>query len=242
VAGSLAWLKQDNFGNPLGGATFEVCWTVDRFGTDITDVCQTVLDNQAPDVDSDPGEFKLANLPLGTYTIEETVPPPGYAGDSYVETIILTLLEPNKLAQHTWVNTPNQGCTPGFWQGGAGGELWNDPDDPDWVYVDPQPFYQGTYFNDFFNDETPDPRLNGYTMLDLVSSGGTSDWAVKAARDMVAAYLNESAFPDGYPAVSLDALKTMWYAAVAGGDAGLQAFHNTVSSWNSPSPGYCPLP
>ena len=33
-------------------------------------------------------------------------------------------------------------------------------------------------------------------MYDLVSSGGGSDPAIKAARDMVAAYLNESAFPD----------------------------------------------
>jgi hypothetical protein len=236
VAGSLAWLKQDNFGNPLGGATFEVCLTHDRLGTDIPDVCQTVLDNQAPDVDSDPGEFKLANLPLGTYTIEETVPPPGYSGDSYVETITLTLLEPNKLAQHIWINTiTNQGCTPGFWQGGAGALLWDGVDDPAWV-----PFTHDTLFNSFF---TPAASLDGLTMFDLVSSGGGSDWVHKAARDLVAAYLNESAFPTSYPALSTTNLETMWTNALAGGDAALETFHNTVSAWNSPAPpGYCPLP
>jgi hypothetical protein len=59
---------------------------------------------------------------------------------------------------------------------------------------------------------------------------------------MVAAYLNESAFPADFAAESLSQLRTMWYAAVSGGDAGLQAFHTTVSMWNSPPGGYCPLP
>jgi hypothetical protein len=154
---------------------------------------------------------------------------------------VLTLLDPVKSATHIWINTPNQGCTPGLWQGDAGAPLWNEENDPDWVYGGTNPFTHDTMFNVFFNTLT-DPRLNGYTMFDLISSGGGADWAVKAARDMVAAYLNESAFPDAYPALSLDVLKQMWYDAVAGGDAGLQAFHNTVSGWNSPDPGYCPLP
>ncbi len=60
---------------------------------------------------------------------------------------------------------------------------------------------------------------------------------------MVAAYLNESAFPDAFPADSLEDLVAMWYEAVAGGDAGLDAFHTLVSGWNNPpDPGYCPLP
>jgi hypothetical protein len=80
-------------------------------------------------------------------------------------------------------------------------------------------------------------------MFDLVSSGGTSDSARRAARDMVAAYLNESAFPADFPADSLADLEAMWYAAVAGGDAALDAFHVMVSAWNSPAPpGFCPLP
>jgi hypothetical protein len=77
-------------------------------------------------------------------------------------------------------------------------------------------------------------------MIDLVGSGGTTDSARRAARDMVAAYLNESAFPATFPATSLASLTAMWYAAVSGGDAALDAFHVLVSSWNDP--GFCPLP
>ncbi|MGE5123827.1 MAG: SpaA isopeptide-forming pilin-related protein, partial [Acidobacteriaceae bacterium] len=241
VAGSLSWLKQDNLGNPLGGATFEVCRTLDRFGNDIPDECVTVLDNSAPDEDPAAGQFLLSGLALGTYTITETLPPAGYAGDSYVETLVLTLAAPNKSATHIWVNTPNQGCTPGFWQGGAGSLLWDQVNDPDWIYGGTNPYIHTTLFNDFFNVVT-DPRLDGYSMYDLVSTGGGPDSAIKAARDMVAAYLNESAFPSGYPVASLQDLLNMWYNAVAGGDAALDAFHTLVSGWNSPVSGYCPLP
>ncbi len=243
VAGSLAWLKKDNFGNPLGGATFQVCRTLDRFGAAITPPeCVTVLDNSAPDQDPNAGGFLLTNLGLGTYTIKETVPPPGYNGDSYVETIVLTLADPNKSATHIWINIPNQGCTPDFWQGGAGAPLWDQVNDPQWIYNGTNPYIHTTLFNAFFNVVT-DSRLNGYTMYQLVSSGGGSDPAVKAARDMVAAYLNESAFPATFPAPSLADLKTMWYNAVTGGDSALDAFHLLVSQWNSPAPpGFCPLP
>jgi len=138
---------------------------------------------------------------------------------------------------------PIQGCTPGFWQGGAGAELWNEPNDPQWVYNGTNPFIHTTLFNDFFNNGPVDPRLNGLTMMDLVGSGGTSDSARRAARDMVAAYLNESAFPADFPASSLADLEAMWYAAVAGGDSALDAFHNLVAGWNNPEPpGFCPLP
>ncbi len=147
---------------------------------------------------------------------------------------------------------PNQGCTPGFWQGGAGSIQWDEVNDPDWTGEGTNPYIHTTLFNDFFNDAGDvngngltdvDPRLDGLTMYDLVSTGGGSDPAVKAARDMVAAYLNETAFPVGFPAVSLNDLLIMWYDAVAGGDTALNAFHNTVSGWNAPEPpGFCPLP
>jgi hypothetical protein len=142
------------------------------------------------------------------------------------------------------LNVPCEGCTPGFWQGGAGSPLWNEVNDPQWTYGGTNPFIHTTLFNDFFNDGPVDVRLVGLTMYDLVSTGGTSNSAQRAARDMVAAYLNESAFPETFPADDLDALKASWYAAVAGGDAGLDAFHSEVSGWNDPSSigGYCPLP
>jgi hypothetical protein len=116
VDGSLTWLKHNSQGALLGGATFQVCRTHDRFGTDIADECVSVLDNSPPDADGDAGEFKLENLYLGRYTIAETVPPAGYEGDPFVETIELTLAAPDKSATHIWVNVPGQGCTPGWWK------------------------------------------------------------------------------------------------------------------------------
>ena len=111
----------------------------------------------------------------------------------------------------------------------------------DWVYGGVNPFIHTTLFNDFF-DVLTDARLDGKSMMDLVSTGGTENWAIKAARDMVAAYLNESAFPGSFPATSLGALEDMWYAAVDDGDAGFEAFHTLVSGWNDPETGICPLP
>jgi uncharacterized repeat protein (TIGR01451 family) len=140
------------------------------------------------------------------------------------------------------VNIPVLGCTPGFWQGGAGSQQWDQTNDPDWTGLGTNPFVHTTLFNGFFNAVT-NPRLIGLTMYKLVSMGGTSDNARKAARNMVAAYLNESAFPEDFPAESLAQLEADWYAAVAGGDAALLAFHIQVGAWNNPAePGFCPLP
>lgn len=144
------------------------------------------------------------------------------------------------------INVPcGDGCTPGFWQGGAGAELWDEFEDPEWdagnYATQFNPFTHDTKFNTFFPAWTLS-ALDGVEMFDLVDSGGTSVWAIKAARDMVAAYLNESAFPSSFPATSLADLTAMWYAAVNGGDAGLEAFHNLVSGWNDPLEGSCPLP
>ncbi|MCB2179762.1 DUF11 domain-containing protein [bacterium] len=142
------------------------------------------------------------------------------------------------------INVPCEGCTPGFWQGGAGSQLWDQEDDPQWVYGGTNPFIHTTLFNDFFNVEVDD-RLDGQTMLQIVGNdGGSGNSAEKAARDMVAAYLNESSFSATFPAPSLSALEDMWYAAVLGGDEALEDFHIIVASWNDPSSigGYCPLP
>ena len=141
------------------------------------------------------------------------------------------------------IDVPCQGCTPGFWQGGAGSQLWNEANDPQWVYGGTNPFVHSKLFNEFFGGAI-DPRLDGQTMFQIVSNdGGIANSAEKAARNMVAAYLNESAFPGAFPASSLADLVAAWYAAVAGGDAGLDSFHTLVGGWNAPeSPGYCPLP
>ena len=86
-------------------------------------------------------------------------------------------------------------------------------------------------------------RKGGEYYLKVPILSGIANSAEKAARNMVAAYLNESAFPSTFPVDSLADLLSMWYAAVAGGDAALDNFHTTVSGWNSPPEGgYCPLP
>src|SRR5262249_38808951 len=124
IDGSLTWIKHDNNGQLLGGATFQVCRTADRFGTAISPAeCQTVVDDvdnvddTTGDWDGTPGEFKLGALPLGRYTIQETVAPTGFTLDPFIETIELTLANPDKAATHVWVNTPaGEGCTPGYWK------------------------------------------------------------------------------------------------------------------------------
>ncbi len=101
VDGTLRWLKHDQDGNLLGGATFEVCRTHDfnsatgEFDDITPDVCVTVLDNSAPDADPDAGEFQLDHLVLGRYRITETSPPPGYAGDPNSQTVELTVANPS---------------------------------------------------------------------------------------------------------------------------------------------------
>jgi hypothetical protein len=105
VSASLYWLKHDHLDNPLGGATFEVTRTHDRFGNDITDETITVLDNSAPDADTDSGEFLLEDLKFGTYTIKETKAPTDYFLDKHVETVYVTdLSNPNVKVTYIWIN------------------------------------------------------------------------------------------------------------------------------------------
>jgi hypothetical protein len=203
VDGSLTWLKHDNNGQLLGGATFEVCRTLDRFGTDIVDECVTIVDDVdgvddlVGDQDGTPGEFKLDGLLLGTYTIEETVAPPTYTLDTFVETIVLTIDTPDLAATHIWVNTPSgEGCTPGYWKNHTA--AWNSFTD---ATVDAMPagyeFTTTTLFNDYF-DLTPAQSgfNNNVTMLSAVKAGGGGEKAL--ARHGVSALLNVAAL-DGYP-------------------------------------------
>jgi hypothetical protein len=90
------WLKNDDAGNPLGGATFTVCQTHrynpgDASYADITDVCVAgLLDNSAPDTDTTAGEFQLDGKPLGRYTITETAAPTGYDIVTAAQTVNVT--------------------------------------------------------------------------------------------------------------------------------------------------------
>jgi hypothetical protein len=131
------------------------------------------------------------------------------------------------------------GCTPGFWQGGFGSKLWDQVDDPDWAAVGGEgtnPYIHDTLFNDFFTSWS---SLDDLTMLDLVGEGGGRDAARKAARDLVAAYLNVSWGLDLNGLTTGD-LEDMWDDAVAAGTQ--QAFlnlHNILGPLNAR---YCPIP
>jgi hypothetical protein len=104
IAGTLRWLKKDQGGALLGGATFQVCRTHDFASatstfTDIDpDVCVSVLDNSAPDADATDGEFQMNSLVLGRYTIKETAAPAGYTLDPDTETVNLTVANPDNTA------------------------------------------------------------------------------------------------------------------------------------------------
>jgi hypothetical protein len=104
VDGTLRWLKHDQDGNLLGGATFEVCRTHafdsgNNTFPDITDECVTVLDNGPADADTDAGEFQRNDQFLGRYTITETQPPPGYAPDpNPTRTVELTVANPSNVS------------------------------------------------------------------------------------------------------------------------------------------------
>lgn len=107
----------------------------------------------------------------------------------------------------------SQGCGAGTWQGGNGAFRWDELPDGDWNPSGENPFYHDTYFNDFF---APMDSLAGLTMWDLVSTGGKNDDVRKAARSMVAAYLN-AAHADVDYRWNEYRLQMAWLTAVYGG-------------------------
>jgi hypothetical protein len=133
-----------------------------------------------------------------------------------------------------------QGCTPGFWQGGTGSQLWDEELDEDWVISggeESNPYIHTTLFNDKFAKYS---ALNGLDMFDLVITGGGSDDWQKAARNVVASYLNASwgmAFP--YTTTEVSAF---WEDAVDG-EEGLTFLdvHLLLGAANS-QPNTCPIP
>jgi hypothetical protein len=113
--GSLSWTKVDDVGQSLGGATFQICRTLDRFGNALVEgpECETVADKQSEndpietaDVDPNPGGFKVQNKALGTWTVQETIAPLGYQGDfSRVSEVVLTLDNLDPTIIEPWVNS-----------------------------------------------------------------------------------------------------------------------------------------
>jgi hypothetical protein len=184
-----------------------------------------------------PSNAESGALAEGYYTVCEVVPT-GYAADDECKVVQVVAGETAEANVVTFINTPNagtQGCTPGFWQGGNGIKLWNTSPDADWTAAvlaggsaNP-PFIQTTLFNSFF---TPQAVMNGQTMLDAVSNGGGSADVNKAARSLVAAYLNASIGLD-YP-YSTAQLISMWDDAIDdGSDAAFLALHNLLDEANN---------
>ena len=99
VAGSLSWLKHDNAGNLLGGATFQVCQT------DVEpDACFSVTDNAGRDTDAADGKFTVVNLDLGDYSVTETAAPAGFVLVAGSKTATLSFASPSATLQVAFVN------------------------------------------------------------------------------------------------------------------------------------------
>jgi hypothetical protein len=177
----------------------------------------------------------------GYYDVSE-VTQPGWIALTPTSYIFETPPHSGASYSFTFINTPTQGCTPGFWQGGndfgtAGGKwLWNTMPDPQWGAsggANTNPYIWSTPFNSFF---TPYAGLNGFDMMSLVGTGGGSDDYQKAARDLVAAYLN-STWGMAY-AYTPGELETRWANAVASGD--FMSLHLLLDAANN-APGGCPI-
>ena len=118
---------------------------------------------------------------------------------------------------------PVQG-SPGFWKDGGGqSSLWNSLGDLHWTTwaqklglaaTPANPFVKTDLFTSVF---AAHPAVSGYTMQQLIEGvqGGTAleDAARKAARALVAAYLDASLYGPGY-AHSQAQLEAMWQQAV----------------------------
>lgn len=132
--------------------------------------------------------------------------------------------------------SPKKGCTPGFWgnnsSGAQGGGVpwWNTASDPEWASNGgngTNPFSHATPFTPFF---TSHPLLVGATMWDVVNGGGGSQPAWRAARQLVAAYLNASF---GTYAYTRNQLSSMWSQAVLGGNGALNALNVLLDATNN---------
>lgn len=80
--GSLSWTKTNEGDAPLAGST----WSLTGPG----EYSKSITDNGEEDLDAADGAFKIAELPLGEYTLTETVAPTGYELDSTPRTVTVT--------------------------------------------------------------------------------------------------------------------------------------------------------
>jgi len=130
-----------------------------------------------------------------------------------------------------------QGCTPGFWQGGVGFDMWNQPDDLDFSPPGGNgAFAHDVLFNDWF---TAVPSLDGLTLIDLVGTGGGRNPARKAARSLTAAYLNALADGVNYDYTTAE-LEAMWDDAAANGT--FLELHTELDAKNNLGADLCGFP
>lgn len=147
--GAITWTKVGPAGlTPLGGATFEV--------TGPNGFDKVVADNGSLDANPAPGVFEMDGLVTGTYTITETIPPPGYlmpaSGNPLTATITTTtntgpvsagaLSDP--LGGVSWTKFGPDGVTPldgaTFQIRFSNGDLYNVADNDGTAACAPQPF------------------------------------------------------------------------------------------------------
>jgi hypothetical protein len=175
--------------------------------------------------DSEACTFTVQHTPTATGTVPNTVTAV-YNPDGFPNVLEETA------SDTCTVEEGGEGCTPGFWQGGLGKTLWDQVNDPDWTSHGGEgtnPYTTTTVFSTFFQP-TGVSTVDNATMLQLVGTGGGNNPARKAARDLVAAYLNAS-FGINFPFDTTTILAD-WAAAVAGGNPGFNAFHAKYSAAN----------
>ncbi|MBD8023807.1 SpaA isopeptide-forming pilin-related protein [Microbacterium gallinarum] len=113
--GSVSWLKHDRAGALLGGATFQIIATGGAAAAapwDLDSSPITVVDNTGQpgysgrDTDATGGEFSVAGLPTGTYSVTETAAPAGYVLDPTPQVFTISQQAPNPAIATAFVNTP----------------------------------------------------------------------------------------------------------------------------------------
>ena len=233
IVGNISWLKHDDQGALLGGATFSV--TPDPYtGTGSLNV----TDNDSNDADPDNGEFLLANITFanfGNFTIVEVAAPDGYTGTDVQCVVELSIENLTASCEDPFVNTPaGEGKTPGFWK--THPELWDHTDnnlkfDKNGFNGD-NPALLNYFTTDSFNAIFGTNLPNNPTLLQAISTGGNSN-SQALVRHCVAALLNaDNPFVD-YPMTAADIIDQCGEAINSPGTADDAALKDILEDFNS---------
>ena len=216
--------ERDKDGVPGGDSTPVAGWMVSLTKED------AVVDTQPT---GENGCYTWTGLTPGfSYDVHEEEKP-GWMALGPVD-VVFDKAKSGESFSHTFYNTPLEGCTPGFWQGGndfgtAGGKwLWNEDNDPNWSASGGQgtnPYKWDDSFCGFFGC-SESGTMWYYVNPDMWS---VNDDFHKAARSLTAAYLNAS-WGMGY-AYTTTELKAMWTEAYTNGT--LLALHTELDAANN---------